>query len=70
MSQLTYFLQGCPTCGRASQVQMEYLGHMVSCRHCGGKFIASSEASESRDMTVDPVDKIDDAATNPSNKPR
>jgi hypothetical protein len=49
---------------------MEYLGHMVCCRHCGGKFIASAEACESRDITLDAVDKIDDVATGPSNKPR
>ena len=40
MSQVTYFVQGCPTCGRASQVRVEYLGQLVQCRHCGGEFTA------------------------------
>jgi len=45
MPQLTYFLQTCPTCGRASQVRIEYLGTTVSCRHCGGTFSASGDES-------------------------
>ena len=48
MPQLTYFLQTCPTCGRASQVRVEYLGTKVSCRHCGGTFAASGESADLR----------------------
>ena len=43
MTQAIFFVQGCPTCGRASQVRLEYLGTSVQCRHCGGDFIAQDE---------------------------
>ena len=43
MTQAIFFVQGCPTCGRASQVRVEYLGTSVHCRHCGGEFLAQDE---------------------------
>jgi hypothetical protein len=41
MSGTTYFVQECPTCGRALQVRVEYLGKKVSCQHCAARFVAS-----------------------------
>jgi DNA-directed RNA polymerase subunit RPC12/RpoP len=41
MSQLTYFVQECPTCGRTLHVRVDYLGKNVICQHCGGRFLAS-----------------------------
>ncbi len=44
MSRATYFVQECPTCGRRLQVRLEYLGRVVACQHCNGKFEASDPA--------------------------
>ncbi len=49
MSNSTYFVQGCPTCGRRLQIRVEYLGRTVVCQHCRGRFVA-------RDPAVNPVD--------------
>ncbi len=38
------FVQECPVCGRPLEVRVEYLGHRVSCLHCGGVFVASDSA--------------------------
>ncbi len=40
MSQSTYFLQECPTCGRTLEVRVEYLGKKVVCQHCRGHLVA------------------------------
>lgn len=40
MSNPTYFVQECPTCGRGLQIRVEYLGRKVVCRHCQGSLIA------------------------------
>ena len=45
MSQTTYFLQACPTCGRKLQIRVAYLGRSVVCQHCQGPFIATDPAS-------------------------
>ena len=45
MSNSTYFLQECPTCGRRLQIRVEYLGKQVVCQHCQGKFTAIDPAS-------------------------
>jgi DNA-directed RNA polymerase subunit RPC12/RpoP len=45
MSNSTYFVQECPTCGRRLQVRVEYLGKKVVCQHCRGRFVASDPAS-------------------------
>jgi hypothetical protein len=42
MSQPTYFVQGCPTCGRRLQIRVEYLGRQVICQHCQGQFEADA----------------------------
>lgn len=47
MTQLTFFVKECPTCGRKLQVRIEYLGREMMCNHCGGDFIAD-EAFHSR----------------------
>ena len=46
MSQATFFVQRCPTCGRQLQVRIEYLGRELSCEHCAGKFVAAVEDSD------------------------
>ena len=40
MSNATYFVQECPTCGRNLQVRVAYLGKKVVCQHCQGQFEA------------------------------
>lgn len=45
MSKATYYVQDCPTCGRGLRVRVEYLGRMVACQHCSGRFIAQDPAS-------------------------
>ncbi len=40
MSKSTYFVQECPTCGRALHIRVEHLGKQVACQHCGGHLIA------------------------------
>lgn len=46
MLSSTYFLQECPTCGRRSQIRVEYLGKRLVCRHCHGQFVATDPASQ------------------------
>jgi len=41
MSNSTYFVQECPTCGRRLQIRVEYLGRKVVCQHCRGQFMAA-----------------------------
>jgi hypothetical protein len=38
MSNSTYFVQECPTCGRRLHIRVEYLGRKVVCQHCRGQF--------------------------------
>jgi hypothetical protein len=44
MSNATYFVQGCPTCGRRLQIRVEYLGKKVVCDHCQGSLVAMDPA--------------------------
>ena len=44
MSNSTYFIQECPTCGRRLQIRVEYLGKSVRCQHCQGQFEAIDPA--------------------------
>ncbi len=44
MFRFPHFAQECPVCGRPLEVRVEYLGHRVSCLHCGGVFVASDPA--------------------------
>ena len=41
MSNPTYFIQECPTCGRRLQIRVEHLGRRVVCQHCQGHLIAA-----------------------------
>jgi len=55
MSNPTYFVQECPTCGRRLQIRVEYLGKSVVCRHCQGRLTA-----------LDPANHRDDASESSS----
>jgi hypothetical protein len=44
MSSGTYFVQGCPTCGRRLQIRVEHLSKTVVCQHCRAQFTASDPA--------------------------
>ena len=45
MSNSTYFVQECPTCGRHLNIRVEYLGKAVVCQHCSGRFVAVDQAN-------------------------
>jgi len=45
MSNGTYFVQECPTCGRRLHIRVEYLGRRVVCQHCRGQFLACDPTS-------------------------
>ena len=45
MSTVTYFDQECPTCGRSLRVRIEYMGKLVVCQHCRGRFEACDPSS-------------------------
>lgn len=49
MSNSTYFIQGCPTCGRRLQIRVEYLGKKVVCQHCQGQFVATDPSNMRHD---------------------
>ncbi len=46
MPSATYFVQGCPTCGRHLHIRVEYLGKRVACQHCQGTFVAAESSSQ------------------------
>jgi hypothetical protein len=54
MSNPTYFVQECPTCGRRLQIRVEYLGKRVVCQHCQGHLIAADATNSRRDGGVSP----------------
>jgi hypothetical protein len=45
MSNPTYFIQECPTCGRRLQIRVEHLGRTVVCRHCQGRLTAADSSN-------------------------
>ena len=45
MSNATFFVRGCPICGRRLQVRVADLGNAVRCRHCRGMFVATEQAN-------------------------
>ncbi len=47
MSRNTYFVQGCPTCGRKLEVRVQYLGKQVVCQHCNARFEAYDASTAS-----------------------
>lgn len=76
MSRPMYFVQHCPVCGRGLQVRLELLGKQVSCRHCGGAFVARDPAMGMREPNAgagDLVSRANDllsSADNPKHRPR
>ena len=44
MSNSTYFIQECPTCGRRLLIRVEYLGKRMTCQHCQGQLEATDPA--------------------------
>jgi len=53
VSRATFFVQECPTCGRSLEVRVDLLGKLVKCRHCSGRFVASSPANTSATLVSD-----------------
>lgn len=51
MSESTYYLQPCPTCGRSLRVRVEYLGRQVICQHCQGRFLACDPDSPQHSLS-------------------
>jgi hypothetical protein len=51
MSESTYFVQECPTCGRSLHIRVEYLGKRVVCQHCRGGFVAFDSAGARASLT-------------------
>jgi hypothetical protein len=45
MSNPTYFVQECPTCGRRLHIRVEYLGRQLVCQHCQGALTAADPAN-------------------------
>ena len=52
----TYYMQDCPTCGRALKIRVKYLGQTLACQHCRGKF-------EARENSIGPGHVGDDRPT-------
>ena len=52
MTNGTYFVQDCPTCGRALHIRVESLGRALTCQHCRGKLRA--EVPEEPGVIADP----------------
>jgi hypothetical protein len=57
MANSTYFLQGCPACGRRLQIRVEYLGKTVVCQHCRRQFTAADASGRrnGNDLPTDPL---------------
>jgi hypothetical protein len=53
-----YFVQECPTCGRALQVSVEYLGRQVVCQHCHGRFEACDPTASKRPISDSGIDLL------------
>ncbi len=45
MSKPVYFMQECPTCGRALEIRVALLGKQVVCQHCLAEFEACDPMS-------------------------
>ena len=52
MSNATFYVQECPTCGRRLKVRVDYLGKSIACQHCRAIFEACDPASQSRRSAV------------------
>ena len=53
MSNSTYFVRECPTCGRRLRIRVEYLGKVLVCQHCQGEF----EALDPSNVRLDSADR-------------
>ena len=73
MTQTTFFVKECPTCGRNLQVRIEYLGRDMMCNHCGGDFVAHEGLQEPKadpgDTIIAKIDELLGKADSPG-KPR
>tara|TARA_Y100001934_G_scaffold149107_1_gene178764 strand:- start:727 stop:951 length:225 start_codon:yes stop_codon:yes gene_type:complete len=70
MTQTTFFVKECPTCGRKLQVRIEYLGREMMCNHCGGDFIADEGVSpQPQQDAADPIIARVDALLDGDNTP-
>ena len=73
MTQTTFFVKECPTCGRNLQVRIEYLGRDMMCNHCGGDFVANEglqkPKADSGDTIIARIDELLGKADSPG-KPR
>ena len=63
MAVTTYFVQGCPTCGRNLQIRVQYLGKRVVCQHCSARFVATDSdnpavAGESGTSLLERADQL------------
>jgi uncharacterized protein (DUF3084 family) len=75
MTSATFFVRGCPICGRHLQVRVIDLGKEVRCRHCTGEFIATESgkptpcADTTKQSIMQRVDELLAAAELPA-RPR
>ncbi len=61
MTHSTYFVQECPTCGRALHIRVEYLGRQLNCQHCRGKLEATDpDATEQPVTSMSLLQRADD----------
>ncbi|MBU4272529.1 MAG: hypothetical protein KKE86_05485 [Planctomycetes bacterium] len=64
MSNPTFFVQECPTCGRRLQIRVEYLGRKLVCQHCQGQMIAADptnlrwDCAESNNVLLHRADEL------------
>jgi hypothetical protein len=52
MARSTYYIQECPTCGRALRIRVEYLGRNLACPHCRGHLEAADSSDASRSLSL------------------
>jgi hypothetical protein len=57
MSNGTFFVQECPTCGRRLNIRVDYLGRKVVCQHCRGQFVACDPAGR-RPSEITPAEAL------------
>ncbi len=61
MTHSTYFVQECPTCGRALHIRVEYLGRKLNCQHCRGKLEAMDpDATEQSVSSISLLQRAED----------
>jgi hypothetical protein len=76
MSNATYFVQECPTCGRRLQIRVEYLGRKVVCQHCQGQLLAADpsnvrfDCAESSNTLLRRADQLLESISHRKTQPR